>query len=113
MRTNYFHDFVSFPPSTLWFQTGSTVYFPLEYSDTSKTSLTFLPPAVAGSSSMNTTRSPASAISAQRNSCGMLCPSSDCVNRLSRRVRALNASLARSEEHTSELQSHLNLVCRL
>src|SRR5260370_13753764 len=28
-----------------------------------------------------------------------------------RRVRSL--PLARSEEHTSELQSHLNLVCRL
>src|SRR5260370_25135810 len=29
-------------------------------------------------------------------------------------VNSLNASVAaRSEEHTSELQSHLNLVCRL
>src|SRR5438094_359591 len=93
-RTNYFHVFVSFPPSSLLFQTGSTVYFPLEYPDTSKTSLTFRPAAVPGSSSINTTRSIASAISAQRNSCGILWPSSDCANRLSRRVRALSASLA-------------------
>src|SRR5260370_23752485 len=28
-------------------------------------------------------------------------------------VRLRDADLARSEEHTSELQSHLNLVCRL
>ena len=28
-------------------------------------------------------------------------------------VRALAVSLARSEEHTSELQSHRDLVCRL
>src|SRR5260370_23433416 len=27
--------------------------------------------------------------------------------------RSASAALARSEEHTSELQSHLNLVCRL
>src|SRR5207302_2853158 len=93
-RTNHFHDFVSFSPCTFCFQTVSTAYFPLEYPDTSKTSLTFRPAAVAASSSMNTTRSTASAISAQRNSCGILCPSSDCVNRLSRRVRALSASLA-------------------
>src|SRR5260370_15921328 len=35
--------------------------------------------------------------------------------RLRRRTMLLEASsaLARSEEHTSELQSHLNLVCRL
>jgi len=34
---------------------------------------------------------------------------------LGRRDPALygRATLARSEEHTSELQSHLNLVCRL
>src|SRR5271169_116492 len=92
LRTNHFHDFVSFPPSTLLFQTGSTVYFPLENPDTSKTSLTFRPAAVPGSSSMNTTRSTASAISAQRNSCGILCPSSDCVKRLSNLVSALSAS---------------------
>src|SRR5260370_11173381 len=43
------------------------------------------------------------------------------VGRLSRGVRrrvepgthAFPESVARSEEHTSELQSHLNLVCRL
>src|SRR2546430_10951645 len=93
-RTNNSHDFVSFSPCRLLFQTCSTVYFPLEYPDTSKTSLTFRPAALPGSSSMNTTRSTASAISAQRNSCGVLCPSSDCVNRLSRRVSALSASLA-------------------
>src|SRR5260370_11010943 len=29
------------------------------------------------------------------------------------RVYRHNDSLARSEEHTSELQSHLNIVCRL
>src|SRR5260370_11021179 len=29
------------------------------------------------------------------------------------RTAAVNAKRARSEEHTSELQSHLNLVCRL
>src|SRR5207237_7516026 len=29
------------------------------------------------------------------------------------RIFALAESLGRSEEHTSELQSHLNLVCRL
>src|SRR5260370_23107947 len=28
-------------------------------------------------------------------------------------LRAIPVILARSEEHTSELQSHLNLVCRL
>src|SRR5260370_5879181 len=30
-----------------------------------------------------------------------------------RRVRRASKSRSRSEEHTSELQSHLNLVCRL
>src|SRR5260370_17707969 len=30
-----------------------------------------------------------------------------------RRTSSLRALLRRSEEHTSELQSHLNLVCRL
>src|SRR5260370_31968937 len=30
-----------------------------------------------------------------------------------RGVPALREAIARSEEHTSELQSHLNLVCRL
>src|SRR4030066_2139613 len=29
------------------------------------------------------------------------------------RPRALRPAIARSEEHTSELQSHLNIVCRL
>src|SRR6266480_2082852 len=33
--------------------------------------------------------------------------------RVSRRVAACLSILARSEEHTSELQSHVNLVCRL
>src|SRR5260370_25694951 len=28
-------------------------------------------------------------------------------------LQRLNSAAARSEEHTSELQSHLNLVCRL
>src|SRR5260370_24531210 len=30
-----------------------------------------------------------------------------------RRIRSAEATRNRSEEHTSELQSHLNLVCRL
>src|SRR5260370_24721464 len=34
-------------------------------------------------------------------------------NPLGRRRRILDLSVSRSEEHTSELQSHLNLVCRL
>src|SRR5260370_35681624 len=34
------------------------------------------------------------------------------ISAAGRRAEALN-SAARSEEHTSELQSHLNLVCRL
>src|SRR5260370_18843415 len=29
------------------------------------------------------------------------------------RIRRLRSGIFRSEEHTSELQSHLNLVCRL
>src|SRR5260370_19985280 len=33
--------------------------------------------------------------------------------RTTRRPRAEIAAILRSEEHTSELQSHLNLVCRL
>src|SRR5260370_25392003 len=33
--------------------------------------------------------------------------------RLDRRGRTTGHSIERSEEHTSELQSHLNLVCRL
>src|SRR5260370_11561783 len=37
-----------------------------------------------------------------------LCPDQMCVPRRCGRSRFL-----RSEEHTSELQSHLNLVCRL
>src|SRR5260370_15893749 len=52
----------------------------------------------------------------------LLVPFEDCVGRLSpssvstsRRstVRSGMSSMDRSEEHTSELQSHLNLVCRL
>src|SRR5260370_41753827 len=39
----------------------------------------------------------------QAGSCG----SEDC------RTRGIHKQEARSEEHTSELQSHLNLVCRL
>src|SRR5690242_16508115 len=34
-------------------------------------------------------------------------------NLISRRASHLDAFSARSEEHTSELQSHVNLVCRL
>src|SRR4051812_49566131 len=36
-------------------------------------------------------------------------------SRLQRRrsIRAATAGMARSEEHTSELQSHVNIVCRL
>src|SRR5438477_8397373 len=44
-------------------------------------------------------------------------PKPDCYNSMSIGVRRSNLSLqsrlARSEEHTSELQSHVNLVCRL
>src|SRR5260370_9897162 len=32
---------------------------------------------------------------------------------LAEREQAVEAAVERSEEHTSELQSHLNLVCRL
>src|SRR5260370_11283576 len=35
------------------------------------------------------------------------------VRELAKMGRAFVRELARSEEHTSELQSHLNLVCRL
>src|SRR5260370_19616215 len=35
------------------------------------------------------------------------------VNDDGRTVRAMDVLVPRSEEHTSELQSHLNLVCRL
>src|SRR5207237_7909670 len=41
----------------------------------------------------------------------------DLSTRITRRIRLnvplMSADTARSEEHTSELQSHLNLVCRL
>src|SRR5207237_4833272 len=36
-----------------------------------------------------------------------------CVGKERRNRSALAPLIARSEEHTSELQSHLNLVCRL
>src|SRR5207237_10262064 len=34
------------------------------------------------------------------------------INEVARAARRYRATLHRSEEHTSELQSHLNLVCR-
>src|SRR5260370_10341729 len=37
----------------------------------------------------------------------------ECSLRLRDRVRREHSTICRSEEHTSELQSHLNLVCRL
>src|SRR5260370_20240574 len=43
-------------------------------------------------------------------------PSEKCAERVSFRPLSKNARVmehCRSEEHTSELQSHLNLVCRL
>src|SRR5438477_9731546 len=36
-----------------------------------------------------------------------------CASQTNARARAMPASKHRSEEHTSELQSHVNLVCRL
>src|SRR5260370_37345860 len=44
-------------------------------------------------------------------SCVAMCYSSSA--RINRHVRGCAARSERSEEHTSELQSHLNLVCRL
>src|SRR5260221_4744739 len=35
------------------------------------------------------------------------------VHRLSHEIKPLHFSMGRSEEHTSELQSHSDLVCRL
>src|SRR5438477_1084096 len=43
---------------------------------------------------------------------GWSSPSTRCV-RCSPRSSRSSASTSRSEEHTSELQSHVNLVCRL
>src|SRR5260370_28486537 len=40
-------------------------------------------------------------------------PSSRYRNRFTARCTATLSAVSRSEEHTSELQSHLNLVCRL
>src|SRR5260370_15710537 len=36
-----------------------------------------------------------------------------CLDSVTRNVKSSAVERARSEEHTSELQSHLNLVCRL
>src|SRR5260370_10914290 len=44
----------------------------------------------------------------RRHSCHLSLPRSS-----HRRGRCLSPGKSRSEEHTSELQSHLNLVCRL
>src|SRR5690242_21835140 len=41
-----------------------------------------------------------------------ICGGGSCAERRRRRCRAA-AAPHRSEEHTSELQSHVNLVCRL
>src|SRR5207237_10029565 len=46
----------------------------------------------------------------QRSSC--VCPRTSACARSARRAHR-SATPCRSEEHTSELQSHLNLVCRL
>src|SRR5260370_8859038 len=40
-------------------------------------------------------------------------PATSCRTSTSARSRRSTANSTRSEEHTSELQSHLNLVCRL
>src|SRR5438477_8168562 len=37
----------------------------------------------------------------------------DLLQQRRREIPDVRAALARSEEHTSELQSHVNLVCRL
>src|SRR5260370_10243564 len=45
-----------------------------------------------------------------------LCPARPCAPRRPRRIcpsRSRGGAPTKSEEHTSELQSHLNLVCRL
>src|SRR5467141_134419 len=51
---------------------------------------------------------PASGAAAKRHQ-----PKYATLARTSRKNSVLIASRRRSEEHTSELQSHLNLVCRL
>src|SRR5260370_20308247 len=52
-----------------------------------------------------------------RTSCAAVAPTPHPATRSrrskDRRFRPANSSAPRSEEHTSELQSHLNLVCRL
>src|SRR6202022_1343287 len=68
--------------------TYSTQYLPSWYPVTTSTSRTLRPAGKSGSSSMNTTRSMASAIS---DRCGALVAS---ATRLSRRTRPLTASLA-------------------
>src|SRR5438034_7431294 len=41
------------------------------------------------------------------------CPSAWCSSRRTRRPHPPRGTASRSEEHTSELQSHSDLVCRL
>src|SRR5260370_16034197 len=41
------------------------------------------------------------------------CASQGMIETCITTLRRVTASIMRSEEHTSELQSHLNLVCRL
>src|SRR5438477_10251492 len=40
-------------------------------------------------------------------------PSSAGISSTSAPTCSMNSTISRSEEHTSELQSHVNLVCRL
>src|SRR5690606_41444902 len=62
-------------------------------------------PMPRGAFSISTPRSPAGS--------GMTLPAGERGMRLSDLVRGDGAALIRSEEHTSELQSRENLVCRL
>src|SRR5688572_30945012 len=48
-----------------------------------------------------------------RNICEQQCQNQELLDGLENRVRERTRELERSEEHTSELQSQSNLVCRL
>src|SRR5260370_3530465 len=70
----------------------------------------------AVTSSCSMTRRPASGVSKPANSRSTVVlplPEGPSSARISPRATASESGPTRSEEHTSELQSHLNLVCRL
>src|SRR5260370_34558628 len=74
---------------------------------------TGLHPMALAASDRNTANLVTASIAYSFRVCEVYNPDSFAHSKISTLLFSSNSKLFRSEEHTSELQSHLNLVCRL